>query len=152
MVIREAVAGDIPHMQVVRNAVKENTLSDPGLVTDQDCLIYITKKGRGWVCESGDRILGFSIVSLEDRNVWALFVDPLFENKGIGRRLHDVMMEWYFTQTSEPIWLSTAPGTRAEKFYRKAGWIESGVYGKGEIKFEMEKFSWQKNRSSNTDD
>jgi hypothetical protein len=39
----------------------------------------------------------------------------------------------------ENVWLSTSPGTRAEQFYRKAGWKETGIYGKGEIKFEMTK-------------
>ena len=144
MVFREAIPGDIPQIQIVRNSVKENMLSDPSLVTDEDCLHYITRKGRGWVCESGDRLLGFSIVSLVDKNVWALFVTPGYEGKGIGRRLHDEMMEWYFSNTDERIWLSTAPGTRAEQFYRKAGWIENGTYGKGEIRFEMGMEEWRK--------
>jgi len=36
MIFREATIADIPQMQVVRNAVKENILSNPGLVTDKD--------------------------------------------------------------------------------------------------------------------
>jgi hypothetical protein len=40
------------------------------------------------------------------------------------------------------VWLSTSPGTRAEEFYRKAGWRENGIYGKREIKFEMTKQEW----------
>jgi tetratricopeptide (TPR) repeat protein len=69
-----------------------------------------------------------------------------FEKKGIGRQLHDSMLEWYFTQTSTTVWLSTSPGTRAEQFYRKAGWTETGLYGKGELKFEMTFDIWN-NRS-----
>jgi hypothetical protein len=37
MFIREARVEDITQIQRVRNSVKENTLSDPNLVTDQDC-------------------------------------------------------------------------------------------------------------------
>jgi hypothetical protein len=37
IIIREAQPEDIPQIQIVRNSVKENTLSDPGLVTDKDC-------------------------------------------------------------------------------------------------------------------
>lgn len=143
MLFRQAVPGDIPQIQRVRNSVKENRLSDPSLVSDADCRAYIMKKGRGWVCESGDRLLGFSIVSIEDNNVWALFVAPGFEQKGIGLRLHDEMMDWYFSQTDQTAWLSTAPGTRAESFYRKAGWKEAGTYGKGETRFEMSQSDWQ---------
>ena len=119
--IRQALISDIPQIQIVRNAVKENTLSDPGLVPDQDVEDYINRRGRGWVWEEAGRIVGFSIVSVSDQNVWALFVEPGHDKKGIGRALHDEMMNWYFKQTDQNIWLSTSPGTRAEGFYRKAG-------------------------------
>lgn len=142
MLIREANIADIGQIQVVRNAVKENTLSDPNLVTDEDCRVFITERGKGWVCELKDQIVGFSIADLEENNIWALFVHPGFDNRGIGRLLHDVMVDWYFTKTKHTVWLGTAPGTRAESFYRKAGWKEVGVHGKGEIKFEMTFEDW----------
>lgn len=145
--IRQALVNDIPQIQYVRNAVKENTLSDPGLVPDTDVDDYIVRRGRGWVWEEAGRIIGFSIVSVLDQNVWALFVEPGHDKKGIGRALHEVMMDWYFAQSDQPIWLSTSPGTRAEGFYRKAGWQETGLYGKGEIRFEMSRSQWQ-NRSA----
>lgn len=143
MAIRNATADDVKQIQQVRNAVKENTLSDPSLVTDEDVIEYITKRGRGWVYESEGHIKGFSIISLVDQNVWALFVHPDFESRGIGRLLHDEMMNWYFDNTDKLVWLSTSPGTRAEHFYRKAGWRENGTYGKGEIKFEMSLERWK---------
>jgi len=149
MIFRETQITDIPQIQIVRNSVKENTLSDPALVPDKDVEDYITQRGKGWVCEINDTIVGFAIVSITDHNVWALFIQPGFEQKGIGRRLHDEMMDWYFDQTAETIWLGTAPGTRAETFYRNAGWKEVGIHGKGEIKFEMTVTEW-KNRNSSS--
>ncbi|MFI5188014.1 MAG: GNAT family N-acetyltransferase [Chitinophagales bacterium] len=148
MIFREAAIADIPQMQIVRNLVKENTLSDPALVTDEDCKNYLLHRGKGWVCESNDRIVGFAIVDLKDHNVWALFVEPGFEGCGIGKRLHDDMLDWYFKQTDSIIWLGTAPNTRAEKFYRKAGWKEVGTHGKGEIKFEMKADEWNHRKSN----
>ena len=142
MICREAIATDIPQIQIVRNTVTENTLSDPALVPDADVEDYLFRRGKGWVCEINSHIVGFSIVSLADNNVWALFIQPGFDKKGIGKRLHDLMMNWYFSQTNETIWLGTAPGTRAEKFYRRAGWTEIGTHGKGEIKFEMTMKHW----------
>ncbi|MEY2916818.1 MAG: hypothetical protein RIS73_532, partial [Bacteroidota bacterium] len=50
---------------------------------------------------------------------------------------------WYFSQQKEMVWLSTDVNTKAEKFYRKQGWKETGLYGKTEIKFEMTKDIWQ---------
>ncbi|MFT3901605.1 MAG: GNAT family N-acetyltransferase [Niabella sp.] len=142
--IREAQINDIKQIQIVRNAVKENMLSNPDLVTDKDCEIFLTQRGKGWVCEIDNKIVGFSIVDLKENNIWALFVHPDFDKQGIGRELHNRMLDWYFSQTSETVWLGTAPNTRAEFFYRKSGWKEIGAHGKGEIKFEMTYNYWAK--------
>ena len=144
MNFREAKVDDIPQIQIVRNSVKENMLSDPNLVTDEDCRIFITERGKGWVCEKERRIIGFSIADLQDNNIWALFVHPDFDKQGIGRQLHDKMLDWYFSQTNKTVWLGTAPNTRAETFYKKAGWKVIGAHGKGEIKFEMTYRNWIK--------
>ena len=143
MNIREAVIGDIQQIQIVRNSVTENRLSDPGLVSNKDCEEFITRRGKGWVCETNKQIVGFSIMDLEENNVWALFVHPDFSGQGIGRKLHDIMLDWYFSKTCEMAWLGTAPGTRAEIFYRKTGWVETGMHGKGEIKFVMTAERWK---------
>ena len=142
MMIREAQVKDIPQIQVVRNSVKENMLSDPALVPDKDVEDYITRRGKGWVYEIDEKIVGFAIADLQDHNVWALFMHPDHEAKGIGKKLHDRMISWYFDQTAEAIWLGTAPNSRAEKFYRMQGWKEVGTHGKGEIKFEMDFKTW----------
>ena len=142
MLFREAAIKDIPQMQVVRNSVKENMLSDPALVPDYDVEDFITRRGKGWVCEIDGRIVGFSIVDMQDNNIWALFLHPDFEAKGIGKQLHKLMLDWYFAQTKATVWLGTAPNSRAEKFYRMQGWKEVGLHGKGEIKFEMSFEKW----------
>jgi len=145
-ILREATINDIPQIQIVRNSVKENTLSNPNLVTDQDCEEFLTVRGKGWVCEINRQIIGFAIVDLTENNIWALFIDPNFEKKGIGRELHQLMLDWYFLQTQQNVWLGTEFHTRAEKFYRKAGWIEVELHGKKEIKFEMSYQAWKKER------
>jgi GNAT superfamily N-acetyltransferase len=143
MKIREALISDIAQIQIVRNAVKENMLSNPDLVTDKDCEEFLTIRGKGWVCEIDNIVVGFSIVDLKENNIWALFVHPDFDRQGLGRQLHNVMLSWYFMQTNETVWLGTAPNTRADTFYRKAGWTEIGTHGKNEIKFEMTAANWK---------
>jgi len=145
-IFREAGTEDIKAIQAVRNAVKENTLSNPGLVTDKDCEEYLTARGKGWVCERGSKIVGVAIADLKGNNIWALFIHPDFEKQGIGKQLHKLMLDWYFTRTKDPLWLSTAFHTRAERFYRKAGWKEIGTHGDKEIKFEMTFDDWSKTR------
>jgi GNAT superfamily N-acetyltransferase len=146
MIFREALIEDIKQIQVVRNSVKENTLSNPNLVTDEDCKEFMTVRGKGWVCEIDNQIVGFAIVDLKEHNIWALFLHPNFEKKGIGKVLHKIMLDWYFSQTKITVWLGTAFNTRAEQFYRKAGWTEVGMHGTKEIKFEMAYDNWVMNR------
>ena len=141
-IVREASTNDIPGIQVVRNAVKENKLSDPALVSDKDCEEFINIRGKGWVCLHCNIVVGFSIVDLKENNVWALFVLPEFEGHGIGKQLHDILLDWYFKQQDATLWLSTAKGTRAEKFYKSAGWREAGDYRNTEVKFEMTYQEW----------
>ncbi len=149
MIFREATIEDIPQIQIVRNSVTENTLSDPALVPDKDCEEFMFVRGKGWVCEIDKQITGFAIADLKENNIWALFLLPAFEKQGIGKRLHDMMVDWYFTQTKDKVWLGTSPNTRAESFYRKAGWKEIGTHGKGEIKFEMSFDEWTALKKNN---
>lgn len=138
---REAVPADIKQIQVVRNAVKENMLSDPALVSDEDCEEYMTRRGKAWVCSKSQKIVGFAYVDLKENNIWALFVTPEYAAIGIGKTLHNIMMEWYFSITDKTVWLGTSPDTRAAVFYKMQGWTETGMHGK-ELKFEMTKEDW----------
>ncbi|HSQ43686.1 MAG TPA: GNAT family N-acetyltransferase [Ginsengibacter sp.] len=144
MIFREANIDDIKQIQKVRHSVKENVLSDPELVTDKDCEEFLTRRGKGWVCEIEKNIVAFAIADLKENNIWALFVRPEYENTGIGKKLHAMMLNWYFNQTKAKVWLGTAPGTRAAMFYKILGWKEIGTHGKGEIKFEMNFEDWNK--------
>jgi len=143
MIFREAIVKDISQIQVVRNAVKENMLSNPALVPDSDVLYYISHRGKGWVCEIENNIVGFAIADLVDNNIWALFIDPEFEARGIGKQLHKIMLDWYFEQTQNTLWLSTGFNTRADEFYRRQGWKEAGLYGTKETKFVMAFDDWK---------
>lgn len=134
--------GDIPQIKNVGNVIKENTLSKPALVTDEDCRVFMTERGKGWVCELDNHLESFFIVDVKENNIWALFVHPYLDRLGNDRQLHNNLLYSYFKITQEKLWLGTAPGTRAETFYRKAGWTETGMHGKGEIKFEMTYNEW----------
>ncbi|WP_303894647.1 GNAT family N-acetyltransferase [Terrimonas ferruginea] len=146
MIFREAKITDIRQIQIVRNSVKENTLSDPALVSDADCEEFMTRRGKGWVCEIDRAIAGFAIADLQENNIWALFVHPYYEGKGIGRELQRIMLDWYFSTGKTDVWLGTAPATKAEKFYTRSGWRRNGLHGRKEVKFEMTKEEWEKSR------
>lgn len=137
MLLRPATLADIDPMHVIRIAVRENRLSDPSLITVKDYAAYLANRGAGWVVEIEHQIVGFAIVDFQENNVWALFVHPDFEKIGVGRLLHDQLISAYFARTKQTLWLGTEPHSRAESFYRNAGWKEVGKHGSGEIKFEF---------------
>lgn len=142
MIFREAQADDISQIQIVRNSVTEKTLSNPDLVSDEDSLEIISKRGKGWVCNVDNKVVGFSIVDLQENNIWALLLKPEHEKKGIGTKHQQLMLDWYFDQTNVNVWLGTTPETRTEIFYRKSGWKEIANHGGVEIKIEMTYEQW----------
>ena len=142
MNFRQAIPEDIPQIQIVRNSEKENQLSNPNLIPDDLVEEFITKRGKGFVCEIDDIIVGFSIVNFVENNVWALFLLPEFEGKGIGKKIHQLMLDEYFSKTKETIWLSTEANSRAETFYKKQVWKNAGLHG-NEVKFEMSFEDWK---------
>lgn len=137
MTIRVAVEADIPAMHRVRTSVRENALRDPESISREDYRRMLSREGRGWVCEADGRIVGMAVADLSRRNVWALFVEPAYEGRGIGRRLHDAMLDWLFDAGATHVWLSTDPGTRAERFYARAGWQYAGPEPNGEARYEL---------------
>jgi GNAT superfamily N-acetyltransferase len=139
--IRIASEADIPEMHRIRMSVRENRLSDPSKVQPGDYRPMIGERGRGWVAEVDGQMAGFAVADQSRANIWALFVDPGFEGRGIGRALHDTMVDWLFTGGEEQVWLSTAPGTRAERFYTSAGWRYTGMQD-GEARFELSRQDW----------
>ena len=136
---RPATLADLDAISEIRLAVRENVLSDPAAITRADYVTMLApERGACWVAESRGEILGFSWADFAARNVWALFVRPERERRGVGRAVHATMMDAFFSRSDSRVWLGTTPGTRAVAFYRAAGWIESGLLANGEVRFEMD--------------
>ena len=132
--IRQATRADVPEIQRIRAAVRENRLVSRR-IGDAEVIEHLERHGRGWVAVRGAEILGFAIGDARNGNIWALFVDPDHEGQGAGRLLHDTMVDWLFAQGLPRLYLGTEPGTRAEAFYRECGWTPLGIEH-GERQFE----------------
>ena len=139
MDFREAKIEDIPALFEVRHSVTENILSDPRKVTRQMCVAYLSKSGKGWLCEMDGEVVGFSVASLEDASIWALFVKPSYEGRGIGKRLLRLATDWLFEMRSTSIELSTDPHTRADRFYERQGWLRGEIKPNGEVCYRLHK-------------
>ncbi len=136
-VIREALPSDVLAINSLRLAVHENVLENPGWLTEARTTDAIANTGRGWVVESEGTILGFSIANRNDNSIWALFVRPGHEKKGLGRALLAKAVEWLWQNGAKTITLCTEPDTRAEAFYRAQGWRKTGVKSNGEVLFAL---------------
>lgn len=122
-------------MHDVRMSVLENRLMNPSLVPKTAYIPYV--QGDAFVWEEGGCIVGFAAVDKSVGSVWALFVHPEYERRGIGKALLLEIVSEYFDGTGGVLWLTTDPGTRAEHFYRAAGWHEVGTSAYGELRFEL---------------
>ena len=100
----------------------ENPLSDPSKVTYADFVAYVSDIGRGWIAETETGMIGFSFANRSGL-IWALFVRPGHEGRGVGTALLNECLNWLRDQGVKRAFLDTDPGTRAEVFYRRKGWI-----------------------------
>jgi GNAT superfamily N-acetyltransferase len=69
-------------------------------------------------------------------NIYALFVDEEYKGRGIDQVLLERATEVLIKAGCPRTWLTTAPATRAEQFYRVAGWRVTGTQD-GNLVFEM---------------
>lgn len=135
--IREAAPGDALAIKKLRMRVRENVLVDPSQVAEEVTVRAITSEGRGWVAMEEGRLLGFIIALREPATIWALHVDPDHEGRGLGQRLLQTAVDWLWSEGARLITLSTAPDTRAERFYDQQGWRAVGTNDRGEVIFEL---------------
>ena len=132
--LRRAVHADIPRLKEIRAAVRENRLADPGSVTTEHYVGFIDRAAI-WAFDEGGRVVGFGVGDTKDGSIWALFVDPACEGRGIGRALLDRVCADLVRAGHRLATLGTDPNTRAERFYRNHGWVPVGLDGRGEMIF-----------------
>jgi GNAT superfamily N-acetyltransferase len=134
-VIRRARDEDHARVTEIRNAVTENVLSEASRdAVDHDYPWFRDIPGV-WLWEEDGVILGFSAADTRNGSIWALFVAPGHERRGIGRALFEKALDVLRQNGHRTAWLTTDAGSRAEGFYRAAGWKVIGTSPKGELIF-----------------
>ncbi len=135
--VSKATSADIPRLVEIRAAVRENILSDPGSVTTADIQWFIDNSAI-WTWVEDGQIHGFSAGDPQDGTIFALFVDPNWEGRGIGQALLALACATLRKAGHKTITLGTEPATRAERFYRRNGWTSVGNKSNGEILFRLD--------------
>jgi hypothetical protein len=103
MSIREAKVEDVNQLYLLRTSVSEKAFSTPSRITLDNYVEFLARRGKGWVCEMGSEIVGYSTVDFQESNCWTLFIKPEFEGQGVERNLQHAMLDWYFTQTQNSV-------------------------------------------------
>jgi GNAT superfamily N-acetyltransferase len=136
---RPATEADVFSMSTVRLAVNENKLRDPTRITYDMYVDYLDRLGRTWVCEIDGVIAGFGSADKGESFIWALFVDPAHEGRGIGKRLLALMVDYLFGLGHDSITLSTGADTRADAFYAAQGWRRGEMKDAVEVQYILHK-------------
>lgn len=120
--LREARIEDIPRLIEIRAAVRENRLVSIAIGPD-DYGPYVAD-ARCWVWDEG-RVHGFAALDAETASIWALFVDPAHEGRGLGSALLARLIAEARARGLRTLSLETEAGTRAEAIYRRHGFREA---------------------------
>lgn len=136
--LRLAIADDVPAMHRIRKSVTENILSDDNALGHGDYLPFLGANGETWVGEFDGTMAGFGAIDRRNASVWALFVAPEFESRGVGKGLLNQLLERAGALGMTALHLTTTAGTRAEQFYVRQGWQLNGTAPNGEISLRYE--------------
>ena len=140
-IIREASGADMPGIARVRTSVTENHLTTEQLaqrgITNASVAASLLVDRKGWVAERSKEIVAFSMADRADPSIFALFVLPEYEGRGLGNRLLDLALQWLWDSGAELAWLTTSPDTRAARFYERRGWVPAGMVPGGDMRFEL---------------
>lgn len=132
MTLRLAVRADIPPLVAIAAGGTEMPLIDAGPVTDDACARYLAHSEL-WLWEEDGTILGFAAADPEDGRIGLLFVAAGRDGRGIGRALLRAACSTLGRRGHGWATLRIAAGTRAEGFYRAAGWREAARDGDGRV-------------------
>jgi GNAT superfamily N-acetyltransferase len=134
IMIRKATRADYPRISEIRFAVRENRLSNPDAIGP--AVDWIFDNSTFWVWEADGVIQGFSAADPRDGTIFALFVHPSHEGRGVGRALLPLACQILRDNGHGMATLTTQAASRAERFYRLDGWTEIGRKDDGQIVFQ----------------
>lgn len=139
--LRAAGPSDVPVLFDVRLSVTENAMTREELaaagVTPESVATALGADACAWLADVGEKAAAFAMADRQEGCVFAMFVRPGFEGRGLGRALMAEAERCLFRDHGT-IWLNTGADAdlRAHGFYRRLGWRMAGPAGNGEVRYE----------------
>ena len=141
MTIRPATTDDAPAMMEIRLAVRENVITPARLeelgINEQSIASMIGTTHLAHCAEEDGVFAGFVMAEMSTASIWALFIHPDFEGRGLGRQLLERSLAELWEAGHRRSILSTEPDTRAYHFYIRLGWRRVGTNPIGEAELEV---------------
>lgn len=126
----------------IRTSVRENHLSLEQMatmgITPEAIREAIAAEPCAWLAEADGKAVGFAMVDAEEGCVFAVFILPEWEGRGLGRRLM-AEAEASLFRRHETIWLETDGRSRASGFYTHLCWKPAVNYENGDVRFEKKR-------------
>ncbi|KUG06848.1 GNAT family N-acetyltransferase [Solirubrum puertoriconensis] len=141
MLLRSATPADVPAMFDIRCSVRENHQSREELaalgVTPESVAAMLEGDGPGWVVEVDGKPVAFAMVIVLEKTVFACFVSPGYEGRGIGCLLMEAAEHCLAHNGIEEAWLTTGanPDLRANGFYQALDWTPAGTDPDGQLRY-----------------
>jgi GNAT superfamily N-acetyltransferase len=88
------------------------------------------------VAEVDGEIVAFCYADKLNASIWALFVRPGYEGRGLAKSLLKQAGDWLFGLGHGTIRLTTSANTRADRFYAAQGWSREPV-GASEVAYSL---------------
>lgn len=136
---RLALPTDIESIFKVRTSVKENHLSREEMkqmgITESVVTDMIEKSRCAWVAVDDEKVIGFSMILPDEGCLFAAFVLPEHEGRGVGRRLVELAEQELFKH-HKAAWLETDKNSRAAEFYMRQGWVKKENVSESDIRLE----------------
>lgn len=119
----------LPHFYEIRFSVEENLVQPHHIqYLQRKNAIEDIEQGGGLICKINDEYAGFCFgIFIDEPIIGGLFVKPEYQSRGIGSKLITYVTNWMFNNGAEVIKLTTDPGSKAESFYKKHGWVYNGI-------------------------
>ncbi|CAI8701141.1 MULTISPECIES: GNAT family N-acetyltransferase [unclassified Pseudomonas] len=138
---RMATVEDVESLFEIRTSVAQNHLSREQMdalgITAQVLNSAIKEGPCVWIAEVDERPVAFSMIDRDEGEVFAMFVRPAYENRGLGRLLMAAAEAELF-RAHERIFLVTdgRQEIRANGFYQRLGWTVVARVDARDVRYE----------------
>jgi len=140
--LRKADLPDVPTLFAIRTAVRENhmtmaELASAGVTPDTVADLLRSDDAAAWIGLWDGEPSGFAMARADVGDLFALFVLPAMEGRGLGSLLLSTAENWLASRGIETAWLLTGggPGLKAAEFYASRGWKAAGREPDGQVRF-----------------